>query len=391
MGWATPVYVAAQVEYRLTEQCGHDEDLEEDLVLPTADLPVPAPGGDLRWAGDGLAEVGLVPGRPVDPAAARLLMDGRHPGTGERLVVRKRHVHPAAKLPAAPLAAAVTEAARAAGGSAEELLRTVKVVARFARATRGLARDDGHALPVTDADTIAAAAGLALEDLYEAGELERARRASGWRIEVGLRGVDVVLDLPKSISLAYALADPATAAIIEASWLEAVGEAVDALQTWCAYGMAGHHGGGRTARRVETSGLLGWTVLHRTARPVPDPSGRPHPGDPHLHVHICLAHLARGTDGKWRTIAAGGKDLHRHARAANELAEARLREKLITRLGARFTREPGEAWELDGIPPGCARPSPAATSRCAWPPDPAPPPACARPPPCAPPAPSPPR
>ncbi|KAB8162024.1 relaxase domain-containing protein [Streptomyces sp. 3MP-14] len=131
-----------------------------------------------------------------------------------------------------------------------------------------------------------------------------------------------------------------------------------ALEDWCAYGMTGHHGDGRRAERIGTTGLLGWMTLHRSARPVPIPAGADPglrealaPGDPHLHVHVTLAHLGRCADGRWRTIAAGAEDLHRHARVVIELAEGRLRARLGEQLGARFARDPESGvWELSGIP-----------------------------------------
>ncbi|MFF1779869.1 relaxase domain-containing protein [Streptomyces virginiae] len=111
-----------------------------------------------------------------------------------------------------------------------------------------------------------------------------------------------------------------------------------------AYGMAGHHGDGERAQRVESSGLIGWVTLHRSARPV-DAS----PGDPHLHAHVNIAHLVHCEDGKWRAPGAGGEDFHQYARLINEVAEARFRAKLIEKYGARFELSAKGAWELVGI------------------------------------------
>ncbi|SOD67455.1 conjugative relaxase domain-containing protein, TrwC/TraI family [Streptomyces zhaozhouensis] len=358
VGWVTAIRAPEQVDYRLTAQCGCDaehEELEPAGVDRQVDYRLAA--GDLVWIGSGLSEVGITPGTPVDAAAARALMDGVHPGTGERLVTRKKAVDPRAKLPARPLLDAVTAACETVDATPEELLGE-RLAARVARAERGVVRDgEAHRIPIGDIERLAAAAGVDLAVVYEDQELADARANRGRRIDVGLRGVDVTLDLPKSISVAYALADPATAAAIEAAWMESVREAVGALEEWTAYGMTGHHGDGRRAERIGTSGLLGWTTVHRSARPVPVPAGGDPalrealaPGDPHLHVHVTLAHLARCEDGRWRTIAAGAEDLHRHARVVNELAEGRLRALLGERLGARFTRDPESGvWELAGI------------------------------------------
>ncbi|MFI8105427.1 MobF family relaxase [Streptomyces sp. NPDC086023] len=340
MGYATPLYAPEQVEYRLAENCGCDRDADAQVEYRL--------GGEstLRWIGSGLAELGLVAGEGVEPEVARALMDGRDWRTGERLVTRKRVLDPRGKVVARVLVDAVAAAAEEAGRDVAAYLGRPALAARFARAERGILRDgEQHLIPLADAERLAAAAGLSVEGLYGADVLAEARRWTGRHIDVGLRGVDITLDLPKSVSAAYGLAPDALAGQIEEAWLASVGEAVAALEEWAAYGMTGHHGDGRQAQRIATSGLLGWTTLHRSARPV-DGS----PGDPHLHVHVNLAHLARCADGKWRTIAGGGEDLHRYAHVINEIAEARLRARLIEDHGASFERsERTGAWELSGI------------------------------------------
>ncbi|GHI90462.1 MobF family relaxase [Streptomyces xanthophaeus] len=343
MGYATPIYAPEQVDYRLSEDCGCDraEDAQVEYRL--------AGDSSLRWIGGGLAELGLVAGERVEPEAARALMDGRDWRTGEQLVARKQVLDPRGKVVARVLVDAVSEAAAVAGTTVADYLGRPALAQRFARAERGILRDgESHLLPLADAERLAAAAGLGLDGLYGAAVVAEARRWMGHRVDVGLRGVDITLDLPKSISAAYGLAGAELAARIEEDWLASVTEAVHALEGWAAYGMTGHHGDGRQAERVETSGLIGWTTLHRSARPV-DGS----PGDPHLHVHVNIAHMAKCTDGKWRTIAGGGEDLHRYAHLVNEIAEARLRARLTEGYGARFERSGTTgAWELAGIDEG---------------------------------------
>ncbi|MFI1799013.1 MobF family relaxase [Streptomyces sp. NPDC020379] len=340
VGWATGIYAPEQVEYRLAEGCGCDVAADAQVEYRLA------AERDLRWIGSGLAELGLVAGGTVDPDAARALMDGRDWRTGEQLVKRKKALDPRGKLTARVLVDAVNEVAAADGKSAAEYLGNDRLAKRFARAERGIVRDgEQHLLPVADVERLASAAGLDADALYGAGVVEKARRWQHHHVDVGLRGVDIVLDLPKSISAAYALANEELSEAVEAAWMASVGEAVESLEEWTAYGMAGHHGDGQRAERISTSGLLGWTTLHRSARPVKGAVA-----DPHLHVHVNIAHMARCADGKWRTIAAGAEDLHRHARVINEIAEARLRARLIDKHGARFERstETG-AWELVGI------------------------------------------
>jgi conjugative relaxase-like TrwC/TraI family protein len=340
MGWVTPIRAPEQVDYRLARDCGCDAERDAQVEYRLA-----APR-DLRWIGSGLAELDLVPGEAVEAAKAKALMDGRDWRTGEQLVKRKQVLDPRGKLTARVLVDAVNELAAADGITAAEYLGEDALAKRFARAERGIRRDgERHLVPVADAERLTAAAGLLVDELYGAEVVAEARKWMHHHVDVGLRGVDVVLDLPKSISTAWALAGDELAEAIEDAWMESVTESVAALERWTAYGMAGHHGDGERAERIDTSGFLGWTTLHRSARPVGDA-----PGDPHLHVHVNIAHMAKCADGKWRTIAAGAEDVHRHAHLINEIAEARLRAKLIERHGAAFERSPTTgAWELAGI------------------------------------------
>jgi conjugative relaxase-like TrwC/TraI family protein len=126
---------------------------------------------------------------------------------------------------------------------------------------------------------------------------------------------------------------------------QSVVETVAAVESWTAYAMRGHHGDGASAVRIATSGLLGWTMTHQTARPV---DGQ-HP-DPHLHAHVSIANMVKGADGKWSTVAAGGKDLHRHALAADSFLKARLRALTARHLGLAWERDAETgAWEVAGV------------------------------------------
>ncbi|MCY0923198.1 relaxase domain-containing protein [Streptomyces sp. H27-G5] len=343
MGYATPIRAPQQVEYRLAESCGCDRSEDAQVEYRLADP------SDLRWVGSGLTEVGLEAGAVVDPDSARALMDGRHPGTGEQLVTRKQVLDPRGKVVARVLVDAVREHAQADEMTPTEFLGNAKLGARFARAERGIVRDgEGHLLPLADAERIAQAAGLDVDSLYGTDVIASAREWAGTHVDVGLRGIDVTAELAKSISVAFGLASPEMAAAMEKDFLDSINEAVvDVLEPAAAYGMAGHHGDGEQAQRVESSGLMGWVTLHRSARPV-DAS----PGDPHLHAHINIAHMVRCEDGKWRAPGAGGEELHRYARLVNEVAEARFRARLIEHYGARFEVSEKGAWELVGIDQG---------------------------------------
>ncbi|WP_374778697.1 relaxase domain-containing protein (plasmid) [Streptomyces sp. NBC_01310] len=349
-----------QVEYRLTGQCGCDLEHKEkapgqqvepdDAEQQKKDAQVDYRLGearDLEWIGGGLADVGLVAGMPVDKDQARLLMDGRHPLTGELLVTPKVAVDPRGKVAARPLAEAIEAAAAERGVSVEQLLGDdEKLVKRFARLQRGVHREgDRHRVPFRAAEDLAEVSGVDLAELYGRGGVAEAREYADARIRVGNRGYDVTLDLSKTYSAAVALAGEEKSEELRGAFLEVARETFGALEGWAAYAMAGEHGNGKTAERVDTSGFLGWMTVHYSARPVGGEVG-----DPHLHVHGNLANMAHAEDGKWRTVGAGGRDIMRHAHAADAMVKARLRQVTGERFGMRWERhaETG-AWEVVGI------------------------------------------
>ncbi|AVZ77990.1 hypothetical protein SLUN_38850 (plasmid) [Streptomyces lunaelactis] len=353
MAWVTTLGPdMQQVEYRLTGQCGCDLEHQEQRgqEVEETDAQVDYRLGDARdleWIGGGLQEVGLVAGQSVDKDQARLLMDGRHPMTGELLVTPKVAVDPRGKVQARPLAEAIESAAAELGVSVDELLGDdEKLTKRLARLQRGVHREgDRHRVPFRAAEQLAEATGVDLAELYGRGGVAEAREYADARIRVGNRGYDVTLDLSKTYSTAVALAGEEMSEELRGAFLEVARETFGAMEGWAAYAMAGEHGNGKTADRVDTSGFLGWMTVHYSARPVGGEVG-----DPHLHVHGNLANMAFAEDGKWRTVGAGGRDILRHAHAADALVKARLRQVTGERFGMRWERhaETG-AWEVVGI------------------------------------------
>lgn len=353
MAWVTTLGPdMQQVEYRLTGQCGCDLEHQEQrgVEVESEDAQVDYRLGDARdleWIGGGLQEVGLVAGQSVDKDQARLLMDGRHPLTGELLVTPKVAVDPRGKLQARPLAEAIEAAAAELGVTVDELLGDdEKLSKRFARLTRGIVREgDRHRVPFRAVEDLADAADIDLQELYGRSHVAEAREFADTRIRVGNRGYDMTLDLSKTYSTAVALAGEEKSEELREAFLEVGRETFGALEGWAAYAMAGEHGNGKSAERVDTSGFLGWMTVHYSARPVGGEVG-----DPHLHVHGNLANMAFAEDGKWRTVGAGGRDIMRHAHAADAYVKARLRQVTGERFGMRWERhaETG-AWEVVGI------------------------------------------
>lgn len=339
----------AQVEYRLTSQSGCDTEIALTQSENDDQLQQRLGSGErpLEWVGSGLSEFGIVAGTRLttveDLDRVRALMDGRDPHTQERLVDAKTAVHPDAKLRARELVEAVRQVSEAAHMSHAQLLGSATLVERFEQLERGVEREgEAHYAPLAEMAPIANAVGVDPSMLWAQEDLERAKVNADRRVRVGNRGYDLVIDLPKSWSMLAALGEQSLTDLVEDTFLESVRETVAAVEGWVAYGMTGHHGDGRTGQPIDTSGLLGTVTLHRSARGVEGQVG-----DPHLHAHIMLANMVKCVDGKWRTVAAGGRDLFRHGGPASAFLEARMRAKMRERLQLKYAQdERTKAWEI---------------------------------------------
>ena len=365
MAYVTPIGSdAGQVEYRLGQGHGCGDDRQLGYHMDNSE-------GQLRWIGGGLAEVGIQAGTPLVEAdfdKARALMAGQHPETGEQLVKAKLAVCDDAKLPLAPLVEMVQMRADQLGVEAADVFdetadkRSGPALLRAQRAVA--AKGSAARLRADDATRLAADAGVDVGDVWGVPAVETALRnltekvwvdkGDGTQQEVerdrrqvvGNRGYDVTFTLPKSYSLLLAFSqDDQAAGRIEDIYSGSVGRTFDWLEAETSYGMRGHHGSGTTAEREQTSGFLGWTMTHRAARPV---AGQV--GDPHWHVHVTLANMAKGEDGKWSTVAAGGRDLMRHVPAADKVLQALTRRQLVEDFGVSFQRsERTGLWEVATI------------------------------------------
>ncbi|MBA3490233.1 MAG: relaxase domain-containing protein, partial [Longispora sp.] len=366
MAYVTPIGSnPEQIEYRLTggHGCGTDKcDRQFSYHVDGRERP-------LRWVGSGLAGVGIEVGSELTEGqfdTARALMNGRHPTTGEQLVGHKVAVHPDAKVVLAPLVQALQEASKQQGISPDQLLGSKRLIAAYDRAVRAVGKEgDAAKLRADHAGELADACGLDVSRVWGEGvyaeatnnltEVRVVRGLDGVlreelvprRISVGNRGYDLSFTLPKSYSLLLAFADEETAHAVEDIYTQQVGRTFDWIEKQCAYGMRGHHGDGKVAQTVEGSGFLGWSMVHRAARPV---NGRV-VGDPHWHVHVTIANMTQGSDGKWSTVAAGGRDLMRHIPAADHVMQALIRGELTVRYGVQFQRnERTNQWQVVGIP-----------------------------------------
>lgn len=364
----------AQVDYRLgLVQHGCASDAQLAYHTDARERP-------LTWIGSGLDAFGVegvTAGAELTAEQyemARRLVRGQHPGTGEQLVAPKVAVPADAKLALGPLVVAVGEAATARGVDPAALFDGVAVSKAWAAAARGVQRRGGKAVSRADeATALAKAAGLdpdavwggevvaeALGNLSEPRPVldeqgEPVLGADGLpvvemvarRERVGIAAFDVGITLPNSLSVFLGMAPDDLTARIEGIYARAAERTIAWTDARTSYVRRGHHGDGSSARAEASSGFAGWVMTHRTARPVGE-----HPlGDPHWHVHVTLAHLAQAGDGTWMTIAAGGRELMRHAPAIDKVTQAQVRADLRRDFGITFARsETSGAWEIEHIP-----------------------------------------
>lgn len=150
---------------------------------------------------------------------------------------------------------------------------------------------------------------------------------------VSVVAFDVTMSVPKSVSVLHALAGPEAARSAERAHAEAV-RAVFAhaegelLSVWRK----------AAGQRFQLSAEGGIAVCfpHRTSRAE----------DPHLHTHLLLANLARGTDGRWS--AFDGRPLFTRQRELRALYEAHVRAELSD-LGVVFGPMRGDFADVRGL------------------------------------------
>lgn len=137
------------------------------------------------------------------------------------------------------------------------------------------------------------------------------RQVSGW---------DFCFRAPKTVSLLFGLGDPEVAGAVVAAHEEAVEAAFSWVEREALRSRRGRNG----VEVVHTTGFAGAAFRHRTSRE----------SDPHLHTHVVVPNLVRGTDGKWATPHS--KLFHHLAATAGYLYESHLRAVLTEELGVEW-------------------------------------------------------
>lgn len=150
-----------------------------------------------------------------------------------------------------------------------------------------------------------------------------------------LAGFDLCFSAPKSVSVAWGLADRGVAEVIAAAHDRAVAETLEVLESEVVRARRGK----RAATLVETAGVLAAGFGHRSSRA----------GDPQLHTHVVVANLTVDGDGRWSALA--GDRVYRWAKTLGYVYQASLRAGLVEALGVRFGPVRNGAADIAGVDP----------------------------------------
>jgi conjugative relaxase-like TrwC/TraI family protein len=176
-------------------------------------------------------------------------------------------------------------------------------------------------------------------DDERSGHVEPAQRprTSGCRRAVA--GFDLTFSPSKSVSVAWALADPDTKAQIYACHRQAIEVVLSYAEREVFHSRSGTNG----VVQEDVEGVVAVAFTHWDSRA----------GDPQLHDHVVVANRARScSDGKWRTLDSRG--LFKSVVALSEMHQGVLSDLLTETLGWGWedrTRRHSERprFEVDGV------------------------------------------
>ena len=154
---------------------------------------------------------------------------------------------------------------------------------------------------------------MALMEGRDPGTGERLKRVGG-RSKVA--AFDLTFSAPKSVSVLFAIGEPALAGALVEAHESAVDAALGYLEREACRVRRGRGG----VRREVGEGFVAAAYRHRMSRAE----------DPQLHTHVVAANMARGADGRWTALDA--TPIYQHAKAAGFLYQAHLRAAVRERL-----------------------------------------------------------
>ena len=138
-------------------------------------------------------------------------------------------------------------------------------------------------------------------------------------MSAGVRKVaafDLTFSAPKSVSVLFAIGEPALAGALVEAHESAVDAALGYLEREACRVRRGRGG----VEREAGEGFVAAAYRHRMSRAE----------DPQLHTHVVAANMARGADGRWTALDA--TPIYQHAKAAGFLYQAHLRAAVRARL-----------------------------------------------------------
>ena len=177
----------------------------------------------------------------------------------------------------------------------------------------------------------------ALMDGRDPGTGERLKRVGG-RSKVA--AFDLTFSAPKSVSVLFAIGEPALAGALVEAHESAVDAALGYLEREACRVRRGRGG----VRHEAAGGFVAAAYRHRMSRAE----------DPQLHTHVVAANMARGADRRWTALDA--TPIYRHAKAAGYLYQAHLRAAVRERLPwVRWGPVRNGMAEIEQIAPGVLR------------------------------------
>ncbi|WP_158892661.1 MobF family relaxase [Amycolatopsis anabasis] len=317
--------------------CG-DAQLEPGELLSDYFLSHGYPAG--QWFGVGADELGVT-GEVTAAQMNALFGEGRHPDADE---IEADMIADGASAAEAEQATRLGRRFPRYGGT--DHLRS-EVIAAFKKHNRDNGRRPGAPI---DEDTRAEIRRLVQvkafkedtgKDPVDGNDLKRWLAQKQKPLRNAVAGFEVVFEPPKSVSVAFALADKQGRDLIVSLHRQAVRDALSYLEANTAFTRKGNHG----EAQVDIVGIAATLWEHWDARS----------GDPHLHTHVPIStKVKRAEDGKWTSL--DGRTMHAAAVTVSEYYDSRLRD-LFRDHGARWVQRGAggidmtrPVWELAAIP-----------------------------------------
>ncbi|HEX5116273.1 MAG TPA: MobF family relaxase [Pseudonocardiaceae bacterium] len=174
-----------------------------------------------------------------------------------------------------------------------------------------------------------------------AAELTRWLADQKRQLKSAVSGFEAVFAPPKSVSVAWALADDQTRDLVADLHRQAVKDTLHHLEANAAFTRRGDRG----EAQVDIVGITAALFEHWDSRA----------GDPHLHTHVAIStKVQRRDDGACTSL--DGRTILAATVTTSEFYNSRLRD-LFREEGATWVRRPADAidlrrpvWELDGVP-----------------------------------------